>query len=61
MFSYLGIYGLIIIVSVSFNIYKTIVFNLGAIRASRVIHNKLLASVVGSTFRWVFIPAVELR
>lgn len=49
--SYLGVFGLLILGSIAVQIYRTIIYALGSIRAARVIHNKLIASVVGSTFR----------
>lgn len=46
-------YGLIVLAVISFSIYGFVVYTYGAMRASRVIHYKLVTSLLGSTFRLV--------
>ena len=50
---YLGIYAaLLVVCMVVYSIgYGTFVF--GSIRASRSIHNRLVGSILGTTFRWL--------
>lgn len=49
--SYLSIYGLLLLVSVFFYSSGHVVFTLGSLRASKVIHEALIDSVLGTTFR----------
>ncbi|GJF00392.1 ATP-binding cassette transporter [Phanerochaete sordida] len=50
---YLGVYSLILVVQVASNLTKSLVNALGSIRASRIVHERLMVSVFGSTFRWL--------
>ncbi|KAI0693031.1 hypothetical protein BC835DRAFT_1520746 [Cytidiella melzeri] len=50
---YLGMYSLIVILVVVFNLCGLIVYTFGSLRASRVIHGKLVGALLGSTFRWL--------
>lgn len=50
--SYLGMYCFLVFVVVASNVYSTLVYTYGTLRASRVIHNKLVNSMLGSTFRY---------
>lgn len=49
--SYLGVYSLIMIVDVAFFLTGSVVDAIGRIKASRSIHEKLIVSIFGSTFR----------
>lgn len=42
---------LFIALDFSLNVYGNVVFSLGSVRASRSIHEKLVSSLLGSTFR----------
>ena len=53
MFSYLGVYGLIMITTDLFYIFGLLAYNSGTIRASRIIHYRLVSSLLGCTFRFV--------
>ncbi|TCD68042.1 hypothetical protein EIP91_011586 [Steccherinum ochraceum] len=50
---YLTVYSILVLISCSVNLLGYLYYVFGAIRASRVIHQKLIASVLGSTMRWL--------
>ena len=51
--SYLGIYIAIVVLSILAMVYSTVAYTYGGMRASRVVHAKLVRSLLGSTFRLV--------
>ncbi len=53
LFSYLGIYTVLILGVIVFHVYGTTIYSLGTIRAARTVHQKLVTSLLGSTFRFV--------
>jgi hypothetical protein len=53
MHSYLGIYGAVCIVGMILYNSGFIIHVLGSVRASRRIHDKLIASVLGAPLRWL--------
>jgi hypothetical protein len=53
LFSYLSVYGLILLFELLSYTGGSIVYVFGALRASRTIHRKLLESVLGTTLRYV--------
>ncbi|PSR81762.1 hypothetical protein PHLCEN_2v6271 [Hermanssonia centrifuga] len=50
---YLGIYTVLILGVIVFHVYGTTIYSLGTIRAARTVHQKLVTSLLGSTFRWL--------
>ncbi|GJE99674.1 multidrug resistance-associated ABC transporter [Phanerochaete sordida] len=50
---YLGVYSLLFLLIAVFQFGQSFVDAIGRIKASRVIHEKLMSSVFGSTFRWL--------
>ncbi|KAI0685987.1 hypothetical protein BC835DRAFT_1420713 [Cytidiella melzeri] len=50
---YLGIYALIVLLVVLFNLVGEVSYTFGTLRASRIIHGKLISKLLGSTFRWL--------
>ncbi|EPS98690.1 hypothetical protein FOMPIDRAFT_1037403 [Fomitopsis schrenkii] len=50
---FIGGYGLIMITSLSIYFAAAYVYLIGSVRASRVIHNKLISSVLTATLRWL--------
>ena len=51
--SYLGFYCVIVLGVVLLNTYGVVVYTVGSMRASRIIHQKLMHALLGSTFRCV--------
>lgn len=51
--SYLGMYGVIVSTVILFSTWGFIVYTFSSLRASRVVHYKLISSLLGSTFRSV--------
>ncbi|KAH8101555.1 hypothetical protein BXZ70DRAFT_101862 [Cristinia sonorae] len=51
--SYLSIYTVIVFTTIMTNTAGYLYFFVGAVRASRTIHEKLVSSVLGSTMRWL--------
>lgn len=49
--SYLGIYSFIVFLVVATHIWGELMYTFGSLRASRIIHNKLVTKLLGSTFR----------
>ncbi|TFY68446.1 hypothetical protein EVJ58_g1015 [Rhodofomes roseus] len=50
---FLGVYGLIMIISTLFYVAAFYVYMFGTLRASRVIHNELMRSILATTLRWL--------
>ncbi|KZT67088.1 P-loop containing nucleoside triphosphate hydrolase protein [Daedalea quercina L-15889] len=50
---FLGVYGLIMVVSVVCYAAAFYVYTYGSLRASRIIHRELISSILGSTLRWL--------
>ncbi|KAH9829684.1 uncharacterized protein C8Q71DRAFT_887948 [Rhodofomes roseus] len=50
---FLGVYGLIMIISTLFYVAAFYVYMYGTLRASRVIHNELMRSILATTLRWL--------
>ncbi|KAG8894151.1 hypothetical protein FRC00_009436, partial [Tulasnella sp. 408] len=50
---YLGMYGVLIIASIFIYNPGQIMFILGSVKASRITHNRLVQSVLGTTLRWL--------
>ncbi|KAI0768822.1 multidrug resistance-associated ABC transporter [Trametes elegans] len=50
---YLSIYGISVVVSISAYLMVWLLFISGSIRASRTIHDQLVASILGTTLRWL--------
>ncbi|KAF5356102.1 hypothetical protein D9756_004037 [Leucocoprinus leucothites] len=50
---YLGIYAALLFIAVAFYMFGFTVYILGVIRASRLLHQKLVQSVLGTTLRWL--------
>ncbi|KIY66891.1 P-loop containing nucleoside triphosphate hydrolase protein, partial [Cylindrobasidium torrendii FP15055 ss-10] len=57
--SYIGGYGLFIAANYLFLVSSSTVFIVGAIRASRTIHQRLLGSILAATWRWLDITPVS--
>ncbi|PBK89786.1 P-loop containing nucleoside triphosphate hydrolase protein [Armillaria gallica] len=53
VFHYIGVYGLLLLVTLLFYIFGYVLFVFGAIRASRTINRKLIESILGTTLRWL--------
>ncbi|PBK89813.1 ATP-binding cassette transporter [Armillaria gallica] len=53
VFYYLGVYGLLLLVTFLLYIASFSVYVFGAIRASREINSKLMKSILGTTLRWL--------
>ena len=49
--SYLGMYCVIVALTIISSVYCTLVYTYGSLRASRTIHARLVKSLLGSTFR----------
>ena len=49
--SYLGMYCVIVLLAILSSVYCTLVYTFGTLRASRTIHERLVKSLLGSTFR----------
>ncbi|KAJ8703097.1 hypothetical protein PTI98_001750 [Pleurotus ostreatus] len=50
---YLGVYGCITLVSMTFYTLTILAYIYGTLRASRTIHKQLIESVLGTTLRWL--------
>ncbi|KAI0703637.1 hypothetical protein BC835DRAFT_1262769 [Cytidiella melzeri] len=50
---YLGIYSFIVLMVVVTHLWGEIVYTFATLRASRIIHGKLISKLLGSTFRWL--------
>ncbi|KAH8072269.1 hypothetical protein BXZ70DRAFT_1074090 [Cristinia sonorae] len=50
---YLSVYSVLIVISCTINTSGYLYYVLGAIRASKKIHERLISSVLGSTLRWL--------
>ncbi|KAF9024857.1 P-loop containing nucleoside triphosphate hydrolase protein [Hymenopellis radicata] len=51
--SFIGIYGLMLLAAYIFAVMSSIIFITGVIRASRIVNNKLVVSILGTTLRWL--------
>lgn len=61
MHSYLAFYAVIVFCVVLAFLLYNVVYTFGALRASRKIHEKLISSLIGSSFRWVGICCPNAR
>ncbi|KAL7281057.1 hypothetical protein ACG7TL_004359 [Trametes sanguinea] len=50
---YLSIYGLIVVTTVAVYLVVWLIYIVGSRRASKLIHSRLVASVLGTTLRWL--------
>ncbi|SJL07707.1 uncharacterized protein ARMOST_11057 [Armillaria ostoyae] len=53
VFYYIGVYGLLLLVTLLFYVVAYVIFVFGGIRASRTINRKLIESILGTTLRWL--------
>ncbi|TFK30740.1 ATP-binding cassette transporter [Coprinopsis marcescibilis] len=53
VFKYLGIYGTFLLVATSAYAASFVLYIFGSIRASRVLHLRLIQSILGTTLRWL--------
>ncbi|KAJ7916159.1 multidrug resistance-associated ABC transporter [Mycena leptocephala] len=53
VFKYLGVFSLLVLADLIVDWISYIYFTLGSFHASKVIHTRLLDSVMGTTFRWL--------
>ncbi|KAI9059152.1 multidrug resistance-associated ABC transporter [Trametes sanguinea] len=50
---YLSIYGLIVVTTISVYLVVWLIYVVGSVRASKLIHSRLVSSVLGTTLRWL--------
>ncbi|KAJ7646949.1 hypothetical protein FB45DRAFT_891892 [Roridomyces roridus] len=59
VFKHLGNLSGILFVAVAIGVFAVIFYAVGAFRASRIIHKKLVDSILGTTFRWLDVTPVS--
>jgi len=57
--SFIGGYGLLVLLSLSIYSVSFVTFLWGSMRASRLLHDKLISSILGTTLRWLDVVPVS--